>query len=789
MYKSLSHQDQLRFLSPFILFKTPVKKPQESLPSRYNFSKAYELSLPGPEGKDRFIVCRLYFKWFFGFGKDRFHSIMRTTYQSRVWNEIWITHKQNYKGYRNKDVEPEWRLEWAQWAVVTKDLIKSHYTRDKDTVYFESENGIKHTWTSLYMEWIRDTQPESYRNWLVKNPPEDPSIPKPRISLSQFLKVIPHIFKCKPKRIAQDVCNGCEQLSVLLRDATTEHEKDEVRALIQFHMDRARMMYQLNTHFKKLSTKSFEDQNILIRRGTPPMEHKGTFVHIEFDYDLDHPEIFDVLNMVYFKRKITMKSLNVVQHPADSMGSRKVFAWSGMVGGKAAEETIQCLDHTFGARSIGAERCFLNCDGALLTYNLLRFAVFCCLPQNPNRYFKSVCCLSPETGHSRLEADGINQQTSAQYRKKQKWSKCSERVDYINERTEIEMKEWTYFGTLPSLFDKIFLGSDKWLDQFEKGMLIKNDKGMMYECCESLEWNAEEEGFVWVAHPQEIWIRCHHDLKAGFRKIRIMKDGWDKLGAEEWTRLRRDRKAPPVIKRDTLNDTLEIVNFFENAQELRQYYVPTEIDESGEIKQVKSTQNYSKIVTKLRRRSTYEKMIETKQSLELEPYERKKAEDKTVCDSAVGIALGDIDSKTVKDLKAEIKNHDLSCGSKKKTELQKLLREHLQSCHGQERSGETVCEQTVEIGLEQISGSLVKELREEVKAHGVKAKSGRKADLQSALREHLDLFHAEDQQEETVSDQGMDLDGESESEQVVVNDSTRELEIESDSDDDSGVID
>ena len=126
--------------------------------------------------------------------------------------------------------------------------------------------------------------------------------------------------------------------------------------------------------------------------------------------------------------------------------------------------------------------------------------------------------------------------------------------------------------------------------------MIKNDKGKIYECGESLVWNTEAGSFVWVAHPEEIWNRCQKDLKGGFRKIHLMKDGWDKLEAQEWRPLRRQRKAPPVIKLDTLNDTLEIVNLFENAQELWQYYMPAEIDESGEIKQVRATHNYSRIV-------------------------------------------------------------------------------------------------------------------------------------------------------------------------------------------------
>ncbi len=89
--------------------------------------------------------------------------------------------------------------------------------------------------------------------------------------------------------------------------------------------------------------------------------------------------------------------------------------------------------------------------------------------------------------------------------------------------------------------------------------------------------------------PAEMWVRCHHNLTKPSLKIVIMKDGWENLPAESWAHSRRERKHFPVIKRDTLNDTLEFANFFENAQELRLYYTPAEIDESGEIKQVVAT--------------------------------------------------------------------------------------------------------------------------------------------------------------------------------------------------------
>ena len=704
---------------------------------------------------DHFRVCGRYIRWFFAFGRIRFSSLMTVIYEERRKSSaIWIEHRQNYKGYRNRDDEPEWIQRWVTWAITHKKLVRSHYTVKKDTVYFEAEDGVKHTWTSLYREFILHDQPESFQNWLIKkNPPRDPNIPKPKPSEHHFYKVIPKLFRCKPRRISQDVCNGCEKLQVLLREQTDSESALRIRSLLETHLHRAKMMYQLNSHFKQVCIKSFENKNIVIRRGTPPMEHKGTFVRYEFDYDLDHPEIYSILNMVYFKRKITMKSLNIVQQPPDSHGSRKVFAWSSMVGGKAVEETVQCLECCFKERGIGAERCFLNCDGALLTYNLLKFVAFSCHPKNPKRYFRSIHNLSPETGHSRLDADSINQQSSAHYKKREHWSTTAERVEYINENTNIEMKEWKYFRTLPTIYDKIFLDQDKWVDQFGNPALIRNDKGMIYEFGESMVYNPQRDEFEWVEHPNEMWVRCDEDLKGQVRKIVIFKNDIDDVPESEWNQVRRDRKSHPVIPRETLNDTLEIVKFFPNSQELLQYYTPAEVDESGEIKQVKNTHNYSKILTKLKRREQFKEMLRTNNRVELEKYEREKKTDAESCSADIGITIHQISGSLAKDLKQELKKHGVKGIHKKKRELQRIYKEHLKSMHDQEESESVVCIAAIKINVDQIKSSLVKDLKAEVKNHGMCITKKNKKQLQEMLREHLQDQHAAVQDaESSVSD-------------------------------------
>ena len=128
---------------------------------------------------------------------------------------------------------------------------------------------------------------------------------------------------------------------------------------------------------------------------------------------------------------LTLRTLNekIVIHPADPKGDCKVFACSRLVGVKRSEDVVQCLEHTFKEKGISAERLILNCDGGILTYNLLKFGAWICHPKNPNCCFKSVWNTFPERAYSRLEADATNEQRNAHFKKRTSFGTCKERVD------------------------------------------------------------------------------------------------------------------------------------------------------------------------------------------------------------------------------------------------------------------------------------------------------------------------------------------------------------------------
>ena len=132
-----------------------------------------------------------------------------------------------------------------------------------------------------------------------------------------------------------------------------------------------------------------------------------------------------------------------------------------------------------------------------------------------------------------------------------------------------------------------------------------------------------------------------------------------------------------------MNDTLEIAKLMSNSEELINYYTPTTIDESGEIKYLKHVPNYGQITTKLTRRNQFKSMLRTNELVSLEKYPRngKERNDEEVCDVEKSHSIDKMkQTLKVKDLKIELKNHGLKI-SGKKTDLQARLIEHYESHH------------------------------------------------------------------------------------------------------------
>lgn len=279
-----------------------------------------------------------------------------------------------------------------------------------------------------------------------------------------------------------------------------------------------------------------------------------------------------------------------------------------------------------------------------------------------------------------------------------------------------------------------------------------------------------------------------------------MKDVIDEWDSSVWEILHRKMKPGPTVKKVTLKDTLEIVNLFENKEELARYYTPLDIDESGEIKQVQCNHNYGKIVTKLQRREQFKEMIETGKRVELEPYERKQAQPTESCRIQVQIQIYDVERSTGKDLKAELQRHGLS-GSGKKEELMTRYRVHLQTEHKEDcdKEREFRCDSHVSVPVDQINFTTVQDLKIELKSHRERPK-GKRSDLAAMWWMHLKSYHPDQVHRGEAEEESSEVEMqecESESEKEVQDDSGQdsgifmdvEEESDSDSDSSSGVVD
>ena len=357
-----------------------------------------------------------------------------------------------------------------------------------------------------------------------------------------------------------------------------------------------------------------------------------------------------------------------------------MYACSGMVGGKGSEEVVQCLEHMFQKRGIGAERVIINCDGAILTYKLLMFDAFICHPKNPNRYFKSVWNTSPETGHSRLQADAINAQCDQQFKKKSSFGTCKERVDWLNDKSTIEAHEFKCFATMPEIFAEIFLPSDKWKDENGYKALIQKTKGLIYEFGESPEWDDEIHSYKLVEHPDQMWIRCNEDLTKPVRKLNIFSEKWKDVTREQLLRLKRGRQEPPVIPKATLDDTHAIANTMLNGEQLLRYYTPARVDESGEIEPVKYTPKPREMDVKVKRREQHNHTLESGERVELEKFYDDKTDENNSCTEPPSWEPAEVSEKLKEDLKDELRLHELKVGGKKAELVARLLK-HYDECH------------------------------------------------------------------------------------------------------------
>lgn len=693
-FKQSTYEERVNQLAQHIIFPPPTKKKaaeawSNGSPHHKNYPANRVFRISG-FGFGEFTVCFAYLKWFYAIGKESLRKIIKIVWDTRQSGCLRYEHVSAYKGFKNTEcVDQPWLLQVIQWILDNIALTPQHYVssnRKNGTVYMEMKDGEQMTFEKIWHLFMKETQPAAYAHYVTRNEAPIPTLDPPSPSMQYFCRVLRSELLLAPKRFGQDVCNACSDMKVMLeRNDIGAEKRTEIEDLLKLHEIRWNFMYSLNSWVLKQSTQSWLTLGIEFRFGVEVMHHARTSVHFLADYGLDRPELITSNNACYFKRKIGVKHLNVLCNSKPC-----VFVWSGLVGGKAYQETVECLDHLFSALSCGAERGFATLDGAMISYDLLRWLVWIVHPKNPQRRFKCFYLLSLETGHSYLKADTLDHRVTKIYRKRNRWSKCAERVKFVNEQpdSDILMIQMHEFHEFPEFFKKIFVPrpTDSWRDERGVKAGIQNDKPLIFEFGVSEEWDGTQ--FRLVEHYDQIWMRVSEDFKVSCRKLGTTKYPIFQQDFQHMSRGWFDNgvvavKDPPTIDGNALMDCRAIMRFFPNKEELLEYYTPKKITWAKKKDEVKAAnyQDYSaeNTLIKMKRRVQQIQMIKANKTIELTKYKRNATV--RVCNQSVmKWSLKDLEHKdmSVKDLKVELKAHSVVI-PKRKSEMISALRTHYES--------------------------------------------------------------------------------------------------------------
>ena len=435
-------------------------------------------------------VCFDYFKWYLSIGHYTLRNCLKKIWNCRVRGKLFYIHSSPYHGYKNtKREEQIWVTSACKFLLEFVPLSAEHYVCKKTgKIYLELFEG---EWTTLAKCWewyMLRYQSASYQHYVVNQGEDKDDLKKPFPTQGHWVRTLRSALNVDSERHKQDACYICTVFKNL-KNIEDEVQRLEIKAAFELHERRWKFTYSQNSYILKNCKLCWKKLNIEYKFGRYAMQFQGTSVQIQADYGLDRPEIITPNNVCYFKRKITVKHLNIIYN-----GDKFVFAWSSMVGGKAVQETTECYEHLFTQKCVGAERLFVTCDGAMISYEVLMFFAWICNPKNPKRLFKAVHVLSLEQGHSYLQADTLDYNVTRIYDKRRIWTTCAERIQYVNASgSKINMIQMDEFHELPSFFKKIFLKT--WRDELSNAANIRDDKPLVYEFGGSERWNEEKKEF------------------------------------------------------------------------------------------------------------------------------------------------------------------------------------------------------------------------------------------------------------------------------------------------------
>ena len=700
------------------------------------FPSNYYFDIRGSHGFGSFKVCRHFIQYLLRIGDKALNTKIKAVWNAVKYGQPLAEHV--YNANRN---EPGWRPNIEGWLILHKSMSREHWiSRQTGAVYLEMENGEMLTKTRIWHQWMNDTQHESYQHYIVRKGEDIPSLKRPTPSLGHFKRTFGTKLNIKIKRPGKDECNGCTYLGLLKEGAKSEEEQNEIAIAIADHQRRFRFNYAYNTYIRLSCVLSFRsgfgvenldglkesrdrlkilqtEQLDRIRNGADGQTIDAAHVviedlmrklvskivafartkdqciqfascHIAADFGVDRPETETADNLCYFRSAIGAKHFPMVVN-----GVRAVLVWSGMDGGKAVEEQVRCYQWALETHCVGADRVYFCVDGALISFNSLKWMCWQCHPKNPHRHCPMIHCNSLETGHTRIEADNVDQQVTTYYDKKDIWTTLAERVEYVNTHSSVEMVQFKDFYFLPAFYDQIFKAGGSWTDTLGNKVLIRDDKPITFEFGISEHWNQETQSFSLVEHYDEMWLKISEDPTVPHRRVSLFRKGFAKKSAADFEDVPLRPKSRPKIKKKIMKHVMDVVTLCPNKEELIEYYGAADIvdesdysgDEQDDSKSAVSTPTRS--LTKMKRRRELAAAHREGTFAVLTPYERNRNQIECVGVSQ-NYSIGQLSDVigggkrarriTVAQLKVECQRHHIPCNLTK-VPLATTLRAHYQN--------------------------------------------------------------------------------------------------------------
>ena len=620
-------------------------------------------------------MCMRYLCFVWQQGPTKIRNLIAEIWRDVSRGNLAIEHQSPHS-----EIHPErdWISVFSCFVARNYRLTESHYiARKSNRIYFELIDGKEASWKEIWNAF-GDFVERNHRGF------EIPQYQWAHRKISQ-------IFQVGLKRVGKDLCPLCATVNaeILRREGDAKKEMQEI---LHRHTAEAFATSDCISYIARKSVNSFLYRDIAMLAGANPMQHYGTTMHIQADWDRDRSEFDGKVQSQYYKSKVFIHQLNCVVHGMQK--SRLIYAWSEMVGGKKAEELVTCLMQILRFRNPGAQHVIISHDAAMISEKLLQFMAWSCHPKNPHRICESFKCYGWVTGHNRNECDSLGAQAQCYYAFRELFRTCGDRAKYLNDccaDTHLTMEQMCEFYCILEAFQRIFKKHSKWRDQYGERVLMSWDKRLSFEFGSS-EVQCPLTG-IWyiIQHPQEVWIRISTSCPL-FRNVKIfavqeMADGmWDGV---QWI-----LQKPKPVKGTKVEETRELITDFYGGADIHSllnYYNPKI---AGGLRRYPVQQSSARVqhtrewhIVQQRRRFALERMLfeRKKQQLPSFPNRSYRRRARTANTAMLQCQAGDLDldvNAVLRVLKPWCIKHKITgCSGMRKKAIQILIRKHLLEHH------------------------------------------------------------------------------------------------------------